>query len=408
MAIKLRLLRHILLTALFLYGATSILYSQNAGYSFNMENGEARFTQRLAWVGGEYALRYEVLIERLEGGSYVNYRQESTTALFIDISLPPGEYRFRVIPYDILDRPGEGTQWAQIEVLRALKPEILDTPGRYIENENAKIHAFEVDGKDIAPDAEIYFRGQDGELVPPLDVTVADNGSVMLQFDREKLKTGEYELIVKNPGGLETSVNVVVFEVEKKGRLKPLKSVIFNIGIFLSPPVISLYGNGDVYDTQSQTVSVSPYGYGNIYDGQGGIYGGQSQSYVSGGESLFVSAAMNLNVGFRIPSGIHIGPEVTMLYQIYETEESLFNLGLNLLVKKWLPGDRFALCFRLGAEFMPEDSSIFDNLRSNLGISFFWRIFSIFYAEGGIDYINLFDNPSYGFARIRIGFGVQP
>jgi len=374
MAINLRLLRYALFTALFLYGASSFLQAQAPGYSFSIENGEARFMQRLAWIGGEYALRYEVLIERQENGNYVEYRQESTTDLFIDISLPPGEYRFRVIPYDILDRPGEGTQWAQIEVLRALKPEILDTPGRYIDNENEKIHAFEIDGKDIAPDAEIFFRGQDGQLVPPLDVAVDESGSVMLQFDREKLKTGEYELIVKNPGGLETSVNVVVFEVKKKrGVIKPLRPVIFNFGIFLSPPVISLYG--DVFD----------------------------------GQPLFVSAAANLNVGFKIPTGIHIGPELAAIYQVNEIFQPVLNLGFNLMLRKWLNGERLALCFRLGAEITPADDAIFDHLKSNVGASVFWRIYSVLYAEGGIDYLNLFNgDQSSGFMRIRFGFGIQP
>jgi len=373
MAINRRFLRQILLTSLFLFGAASLLQAQSAGYSYVMENGEPRFMQRLAWNGGEYALRYEVLIERQENGNYINYRQESTTALFIDISLPPGEYRFRVIPYDILDRPGVGTQWAQIEVLRAMQPEILDTPGRYIESDNARIQAYEIDGKDIAPDAEIFFRGQNGEMVAPVDVDIAENGSVLLQFDRDKLKTGEYELIVKNPGGLETSVNVVVSEVERKGRIKPLKPVLFDIGVFFSPPILPLYG--DVYS----------------------------------GQPLFVSVGANIGVGFKIPTGIHIGPELTAVYQINEVFDNTLDLGFNLLIKKWMRGERFALCFRLGAEVSPmAEGSLSDNLKSNVGASVFWRLYSILYAEAAIEHLNLFvDSHPNGFMRFRIGFGVQ-
>ena len=83
------------------------------------------FNRRIVWKGGENALRYAVEIDKSEAGSYLSQLREFTTSHQIDVSLPAGEYRFRIIPYDILDRPGEGTQWMTFEISAAPKvPEL--------------------------------------------------------------------------------------------------------------------------------------------------------------------------------------------------------------------------------------------------------------------------------------------
>ena len=88
---------------------------------------EQRFSRRIVWRGGEHAFRYAVEIQRLENGTYQNHLSEFTTTLFLNVSLPLGEYRFRIIPHDILDRPVEGTQWFGFEIRpRAAIAELSD------------------------------------------------------------------------------------------------------------------------------------------------------------------------------------------------------------------------------------------------------------------------------------------
>jgi hypothetical protein len=88
---------------------------------------EHSFVQRLAWVGDEYAMRYEVIIEREreEEGEYNSVLREFTDAFFIEVSLPPGKYRYQVIPYDYLDQPVLASEWMHFEVLPG--SEILST-----------------------------------------------------------------------------------------------------------------------------------------------------------------------------------------------------------------------------------------------------------------------------------------
>jgi hypothetical protein len=74
-------------------------------------DAQSNVTRRIVWSGGEHALRYAVEIQRSESGTFLNFLREFSNELFIEVSLPPGEYRFRIIPHDILDRPGESTEW---------------------------------------------------------------------------------------------------------------------------------------------------------------------------------------------------------------------------------------------------------------------------------------------------------
>ncbi len=99
------------------------LFSFLSLHSINAQNSssyiETRYMQRLTWVGDEYVTKYEVIIEQEENGIFTFKQSEFTEAEFIQISLPPGNYRFRVIPYDFRDLPEPGTEWKEFAILPA-------------------------------------------------------------------------------------------------------------------------------------------------------------------------------------------------------------------------------------------------------------------------------------------------
>jgi len=80
---------------------------------------EVRYIQRLTWVGDEYAMRYEVVIEKYENRRYSNFLRDFTEDQFIEVSLPPGNYRYQVIPYDYFNAPIHVTDWTEFSVLKA-------------------------------------------------------------------------------------------------------------------------------------------------------------------------------------------------------------------------------------------------------------------------------------------------
>jgi len=104
--------RCLLFVSLFLCLA-NVLFSQEEG-----TGGK----HRISWTKDDYALRYEVVIQREENKKYSPALQEFTEDAFIIVSLPPGNYRLRVIPYDFRDVPGRGTGWKNFKVLAVTTP----------------------------------------------------------------------------------------------------------------------------------------------------------------------------------------------------------------------------------------------------------------------------------------------
>jgi len=119
-------LRRLLLAFLIFAGFTPLLQAQDAGSPIDT-NGEPHLIQRLVWTGGEYALRFEVVVQREVNGRYIAHLREFTDVPFIEVSLPPGNYRFQVTSYNILDKPEEVSQWVNIAVRRGVQNETFGT-----------------------------------------------------------------------------------------------------------------------------------------------------------------------------------------------------------------------------------------------------------------------------------------
>jgi len=98
-----------------------------ANVLFSQEEGNHGGKHRISWTKDDYALRYEVVIQREENKKYSPALQEFTEDAFIIISLPPGNYRLRVIPYDFRDVPGRGTGWKNFKVLAVTTPSGSDS-----------------------------------------------------------------------------------------------------------------------------------------------------------------------------------------------------------------------------------------------------------------------------------------
>jgi hypothetical protein len=391
--------------AVFIFLGLSSVFAQNSGYFINTEGGEPRVVQRLAW-SGEFALRYEAIIANRVGVTYRNYHSEFTSELYIDISLQPGSYRFRVIPYDILNRPGVASEWKYIEVLPALQPEPIAALPEYVTGgagEEPSGFLLNITGYNLDPKAEVFIRRSDGTQVAAETLASGDGGSIRAFVDSDIVISGEYEIIVRNPGGLEAGIGgvplllpepeteIYISEEESEDssepELFPLRPVIFSAGLALMPsfPV-----------------------YGDCVKGGMAVYG--------------LTARVNLL--FYIPIGVYIGPELSAMaflgnYPDENGEYFLYNLnpenipdrftlmvGVNLLVRKWFPGRRAALSFRAGADYgiLPD---WIDQISIKMDISFLFRFTNSVMMEGGLDYSHLISDISGGFFRPWLGIGFQ-
>jgi len=118
--------KYFIIITLTLFLGINAVWAQTTGYYV-----ELRFIQRLTWSADEYAMRYEVIIQREERRAYNETLREFTEASFIEVSLHPGKYRCQVIPYDYLGKPTPSNEWVNFEVLPGIAAELNNqlTPG---------------------------------------------------------------------------------------------------------------------------------------------------------------------------------------------------------------------------------------------------------------------------------------
>lgn len=365
MAINMRLLKRLLLTSLFLFGL-SVLQAQTAGYFLDTSSAEPRFVQRLTWSGGAYSLRYEVIVEKEKGGSFASHLTEITTDNFVYLSLSQGNYRFRVISYDILNKPSTETRWEPFEVFKAVKP-VLYQPEKelkYTNDARGVICVFE--GKDIDSDAKGYFVNAKGEHIVPVDIINSDDGSsISLVFGKDQLIDGEYKVFVINPGGLEGSLDGVNFKSPPK-QLKPI-NVILGVSLMPLHPVYGDgFGNGWIFNNISRRISLSFYMVSETYIGLELLFSKCSDDIVYGPEGLTV--------------------------------------GYNLLFLKWTYSHKTAYNLRMGLSYAPQPLSC---SYLNIGASALFNITQYLNIDAGINFTSALYDRAGGAILPCIGMSIM-
>jgi len=170
-----RILLFVFLLTLFLFSRPvwAQTQAQQSGGHYVIEQ---RYVQQLVWIGDEYTLKYEVVIEQNDGGGYKAYIHEFTEKPNFQVSLPLGKYRYRVIPYDYLEQPGEASDWVNIEIKPA---PIVSVEVQKTGDESYILHPYE--DEQIAPGVkEVVINKQDNlkttereEIEKPLNLYVS-------------------------------------------------------------------------------------------------------------------------------------------------------------------------------------------------------------------------------------------
>jgi len=210
--------------------------------SFRLQEAEGGilFLQRLAWEKAQFAVRYMILLERkneITGvWTEVLRRNVSEEVTNLEVSVPAGQFRYRVMSFNILDQLDSQTSWEEFTVIRAYQPSILSfTPQAfYFDRVNPRI--LTLIGENLFPDTEIYLisktnREANGEplILKAVELHVTELGEIArLIFDEEDLELGKYDIFAKNPGGLETRLGDFTialakpFDVNVSGAFAPM------------------------------------------------------------------------------------------------------------------------------------------------------------------------------------------
>lgn len=156
--------------------------------------------------------------------------QDASTQIKLLPRLTRGEYRYRVISYDLINRPQTTSNWQEFSIIKAQSPQITNITSSveggdtvYLEEANDGI--FTVTGHNLyAPQSqnqgqqdktqeqnlyatEYLLVGHNKTLTPVVLETDEKGHKIKLQFDMDDLGLGEYHLVATDKSGLKSSVD---------------------------------------------------------------------------------------------------------------------------------------------------------------------------------------------------------
>lgn len=172
--------------------------SEDFYYTVN-EQGEIVFTQILSWQGSEFSAVYEVEVRDRKGKTILEQETDQTR---LEVSLPAGDYTYRVSAVNLLGKKEGIGGWVPFTVKKALDPLIdLALPSEVFLEEGDPVLTLEGDRFD---------RGMKVSLVKELDDEDRIEGTIneiarqraTVSFSADLLDSGEYLVRALNPSGL--------------------------------------------------------------------------------------------------------------------------------------------------------------------------------------------------------------
>jgi hypothetical protein len=213
--------------ALFLlFFAVSGLLFASPDLKYELEN---RVVQYIDWPAQEDALRYELVIERDDGGVWTPVLSQTTEETTLKTSLNAGKYRYRVDVWDLLGRRRPSAPWANLVILKAMRPVLEKIQPDSVNLLEGGPWRITVTGENIAEDSEAFLSRPNGTQIRPDKWTVQNDGkSGRLEFS--SLDEGVFSIIVQNPGSMEASMPNFYVHSGNEGRQERERKFMFSLG----------------------------------------------------------------------------------------------------------------------------------------------------------------------------------
>ncbi len=195
---------------IFLFVVSALLLAQTGVSSQDYRIDESgKFYQTLRWETSNASF-YEVEIERRNSaGDYVPELKERSEGTEIEVMLPPGRYRYRIVSFNVLGKAAAASDWVLFRVYTAVTPAVQQYPSPIEVLRGAEQFTIVLSGKDIIQGAEIIIIKNEKNAVPVKAISAVfdDNDSqVEALFSAENIKAGKYNITMVNPGGLSQTI----------------------------------------------------------------------------------------------------------------------------------------------------------------------------------------------------------
>ncbi len=346
------------------------------------EDGVPIFTQILGWEEDPFALHFEILIrndaDEIILGEIVKENR-------LEVRLEPGSYSYRIITWNLLEKPDLQSDWLPLEVIKAEIPDLAGVePGViYMDTLDPAITLF---GERLVEGGRVFLRDTDSsQSHEGRVVSRNEDGSISVLFPDSAYRTGLFTLVWMNPGGIED-------QIEKGLRIRFQRPVDILVSAAWTPFVVL----GDEwfagvwpgpFDPLSLDTALSLY----FIKARWGFVGVEAHARV-----LWLPFGGNEDVTVQNLYGLFGG---ALLYKYRITRNFHVQLGL---------GAGVALSWRglwYGETAGPEQTSLDPSLNAALSFQYFFRNKVWIGLDLGAYAILHYETTAFGFVpALRVGY----
>lgn len=217
--------------------------------------------QTFSWKKVAKAKKYEIIIEKEsleETGTYVSELSQELTDNHVELLLYPGNYRVAISVFNVLGKKTSTTPWTNFIILDETQPYLYADSFKNSQRWNSPLLNLKADGVQIVEEEDdegavtaregdptnsfflhgknIFFEETTFSLAPkvnsetgnpfeayvdlrkeiPLNIVRRDteNSGVVVEYNPDELFSGYYDIVVQNPGGEQTSLELLVLSYQ--------------------------------------------------------------------------------------------------------------------------------------------------------------------------------------------------
>ncbi len=350
----------------------------------------------------------EILLENSEG-ELVSYLElnDNSTKIKITPSLVPGEYRYRVTPYDLLDRKADASEWFPLEVITAYEPEISSISPSKIYLDEYNDGFIKVSGKNLFLPEPLLENDRKTDYILKANalktfkikvidpeknykISKKNDSEFIFYVDPDVIPPGKYHLLATDESGLvNQKTSGSLFEVRFK------KPVDLNVAAGYACPFIAYDKTFDEYmDSRLWPLSATAKITFIPFKRKWGYLGGGLCGTFTRMEAKFDNYKIDGNLATahldfvyqkplnrRITSQDPLDPEKTVIkYKHFATLEAHIGAGFTYFMN-------YQFHFEHDAKSEKFKSL---NISANAGASFQWYFTKRLYSECNVDFVAAF------------------
>ncbi|MGI5090196.1 fibronectin type III domain-containing protein [Treponema vincentii] len=281
--------------------------NEKKNYFLKETDKGVELVQRLSWEALDDIFGFEFELEQRDKKTKVWRAIDKRTVKtnYADVSLPPGDYRFRVRVINLLGQKEEASEYRNFAIRIAYQPEVTSVSPQVINFDELEEQTLTITGKNFHEETDFILTNNfSGSVLHGTIVEIKDNGThAVVAFDFMKTNPGTYTFAAVDPSDLLAEKDDIIFRFQKPIDIFISGNYVFNG--FIGNQVLSKkdYFNTNIAPLAGGirlTVAPIKRFYGNFgfnFTGSGAYLRNKTDGYTLSGGLLFAS----LNAAYFVP-----------------------------------------------------------------------------------------------------------